>query len=93
MVDRKHIEELLKEHEFQQGMLVDQQSAVRIGRLAGADGIAIAVISAYESSYYLQLKLIATETGEIVGSSIVETVERGELPKLCDRAVELLFRR
>ena len=93
VVDRKHIEELLKEHEFQQGMLVDQQSAVKIGRLAGADGIAIAVISSYESSFYLQIKLIATETGEIVGSGLVETKDRGELPRLCDRAVEALFRR
>ncbi len=92
VVDRKHIESLLKEYEFQQGGLVDQQTAVKIGKLAGADGIAIAVISSYESSYYLQIKLIATETGEIVGSSIVETKERGELPKLCDRAVLALFR-
>ena len=72
VVDRNSIEKIIEEYNFQAGGLTDEQTAVEIGKLAGAEIIVTGSISAVGSNYYLQLRLIDVETAEVVASSLGE---------------------
>jgi Ca2+-binding EF-hand superfamily protein/ketosteroid isomerase-like protein len=91
VVDRQNIAKIVKEYEFQASELTDETTAVKIGRLSGADIIVIGSISYVGEQYYLNIKLIAVETGEIIGSSIADASQASEFYDMCNEAVFTLF--
>ena len=91
VVDRQNIAKIVKEYEFQQSDLTDQSTAVEIGKLSGADIIVIGSISYVGKRYYLNIKLISVETGEIIGSSIDEASDATGFYQMCNQAVYKLF--
>jgi PBP1b-binding outer membrane lipoprotein LpoB len=91
VVDRQNIARIVKEYEFQQSQLTDETTAVRIGKLSGADIIVIGSISYVGERYYLNIKLISVETGEIIGSSIAGSAQASEFYDMCNEAVYRLF--
>lgn len=91
VVDRQNISKILKEHEFQQSDLTDETTAVKIGKLSGADIIVIGSISYVGKKYYLNIKTIMVETAEIVGSSIADATDATEFYEMCNEAVFKLF--
>jgi hypothetical protein len=91
VVDRQNIAKIVKEYEFQQSELTDEATAVRIGKLSGADIIVIGSISYVGEIYYLNIKLISVETGEIIGSSIADANGPKEFYGMCNEAVYSLF--
>lgn len=91
VVDRQNIAKIVKEYEFQQSDLTDQSTAVEIGKLSGADIIVIGSISYVGKQYYLNIKLISVETGEIIGSSIDEASDATGFYQMCNQAVYKLF--
>ena len=91
VVDRQNIARIVKEYEFQQSQLTDETTAVRIGKLSGADIIVIGSISYVGERYYLNIKLISVEIGEIIGSSIAGSAQASEFYDMCNEAVYRLF--
>ena len=91
VVDRQNIAKIVKEYEFQQSDLTDQSTAVEIGKLSGADIIVIGSISYVGKQYYLNIKLISVETGEIIGSSIDKASDATGFYEMCNQAVYKLF--
>ena len=91
IVERRNMEELFKEIEFQLSGMVDPQTAVRIGMMAGADVIAIGEISELEGYYFLNIKVIDVETSEILGSSIDRTDNSESFLSLANNVVNKLF--
>lgn len=91
VIDRQNIEKLLQEHEFQASDLVDEAKAVEIGKLSGADIIVVGSISYVGKKYFLNIKLISVESGEIIGSSIADSTDAGEFYGMCNEAVFKLF--
>jgi Ca2+-binding EF-hand superfamily protein len=91
VVDRQNITKIVKEYEFQQSDLTDQSTAVEIGKLSGADIIVIGSISYVGKQYYLNIKLISVETGEIIGSSIDKAIDATGFYEMCNQAVYKLF--
>ena len=91
VVDRKNIADIMKEYSFQQSDLVDINTVVRIGKLAGADFIVTGSISMIEGIYYLNLQVKNVSTGEIVGSNIANTNSRSNFLEMCNEAVNKLF--
>jgi hypothetical protein len=51
----------------------------------------IGSISFVGEQYYLNIKLIAVETGEIIGSSIADASQAAEFYEMCNEAVFKLF--
>jgi curli biogenesis system outer membrane secretion channel CsgG len=90
-VDRENIEELIDEQKFQVSGLTDESTAVEIGKLSGADIVVIGSISYVGKKYYMNIKLISVETGEIIGSSIAEAADQTELLDMTNEAVYKLF--
>jgi len=91
VVDRQNITKIVKEYEFQQSELTDENTAVEIGKLSGADIIVIGSISYVGKLYYLNIKLISVETGEIIGSSIDKAEDATGFYEMCNQAVYKLF--
>lgn len=91
VVERKNIEELLQEYEFQSSALIDENTAIEIGKLSGADIIVIGSINRVGGIFYLNIKLIEVETGEIIGSNIARAKDESEFLDMCTEAVYMLF--
>ena len=91
VVDRTNITKIVAEYEFQQSELTDENTAVKIGQLSGADIIVIGSISYVGKKYYLNIKLISVETAEILGSSIAAAEDASEFLDMCNEAVYKLF--
>lgn len=62
VVDRKNIDAVIAEMEFQTSGLVDENQAVSIGNMSGAQMIITAKASNIVSSYHIDVKLIDVET-------------------------------
>lgn len=91
VVDRQNITKIISEYEFQQSDLSDESTAVKIGKLAGAEIIVIGNINYVGKKYYLNVKLISVETAEIIGSSISMAESDSEFYKMCNSGVSKLF--
>ncbi|MFO7850667.1 MAG: CsgG/HfaB family protein, partial [Spirochaetia bacterium] len=91
VVDRQNIERIMEEYTYQSSGLVDEDTAVEIGKLSGADAIAMGSVSRLGETYYLHLKVINVQSGAIVGSSISEGSAEKDFLGMCNGAVEPLF--
>jgi len=91
VVDRKNIEQIMEEYKFQASALTDENTAVEIGKLSGADIIVIGSINYVGKMFYLNIKLINVETGEIIGSSIAEAQDESGFLDMSNKAVYNLF--
>ncbi|MCK5200174.1 MAG: hypothetical protein KAR21_17580, partial [Spirochaetales bacterium] len=78
VIDRANIQEIFKEYKFQASGVIDETTAVEIGKLSGADIIVIGSINRVGGIFYLNIKLIAVQTAEIVGSSIGQAADATE---------------
>ncbi len=91
VVDRQNLEKIMEEYKYQTSALVDDKTAVEIGKLSGADAIAIGNLSRLSDTYYLHLKVINVQSGAIIGSSISEGLSEKDFLGMCNGAVEPLF--
>jgi hypothetical protein len=92
IVDRSDIDKVMRELEFQaSGALADEGSAVKAGKLSGAEIIATGTISLVGKKYYLNAKLISVETGEVLGSSIASADSPDGFLDMCQEAAVKLF--
>ena len=91
VVERKNIEEILTEYEFQSTGLIDENTAIEIGKLSGADIIVIGSINRVGGIFYLNIKLIDVKTGEIIGSNIARAKDASEFLDMSNEAVYMLF--
>ncbi|MFW5715765.1 MAG: CsgG/HfaB family protein [bacterium] len=91
VVDRQNLEKIMEEYKYQTSALVDEETAVEIGKLSGADAIAIGNLSKLGDTFYLHLKIINVESGAIIGSSISQGLSENDFLGMCDGAVDPLF--
>jgi|GEM_PF-3871815 len=91
VVDRQNLEKIMEEYKYQTSALVDEETAVEIGKLSGADAIAIGNLSVLADTFYLHLKVINVQSGAIIGSSISEGASEKDFLGMCNGAVGPLF--
>lgn len=91
VVDRQNVESILDEHEFQLSDLVNSQTAVRIGELLSAQYLVVGNISYVGENYYLQVKVISCEKGEVIGSSVSQSLGADGFYDMTNEAVYNLF--
>ncbi|MCF7914734.1 MAG: hypothetical protein K9L66_06190 [Spirochaetaceae bacterium] len=91
VVDRQNLERIMEEYQYQNSALVSEETAVEIGKLSGADAIAIGNLSSLSDVFYLHIKVIDVKSGKIIGSSISEGNSAKEFLNMCNGAVEPLF--
>jgi hypothetical protein len=69
IVDRRSLDAIRAEQNFQLSGEVDDDTAVSIGHLIGAAMVITGSISPYDSAKYLRLKALDVETGQILAMS------------------------
>ena len=72
VVDRIHISKLIEEQKFNLSGLVDKETAKNFGRLVGADAIVTGSYAVMPNGVRLNVKLINTETGEVLTGTQVD---------------------
>jgi hypothetical protein len=91
VVERNNIESIVEEYEFQRTAMTEESTAVEIGKLANAELIVTGAVTFVGESYYLNIKLIDVESGEIAGSSLAGADGEEGFLEMCNTAVEALF--
>jgi curli biogenesis system outer membrane secretion channel CsgG len=90
VLERRNLDAILEEQEFMLSDLVDEESLVKIGNLAGAELVGIAELSEVDGVYYINIRLVETESGKIKASSMAESDDFRRLFGMCSQAVEQL---
>lgn len=72
VAERARVEEIMREHAFQLSGHVPDESAVRIGRLAGATVLVAGSIAVAGSLLHLHAQLIEVERGIVLGATEAE---------------------
>jgi hypothetical protein len=65
IVERSLLDDLLKEAQFTNTDMVDEKNATELGKLAGANKVALSVMTQAGSRYMLSIKLIDVQTATI----------------------------
>ena len=73
LVERNKLEEMIKEMKLGTTGIIDQNTAISIGKMLGANVITLGSYSLFEKRTLLTLRLVKVDTGEIIGG----VVERG----------------
>ncbi len=71
VIERNALDKVLREQELQLSGMVDEQTAVKVGRIAGADAIVVANALQHGATNKVNVRVIDTETSETI-------VARGE---------------
>lgn len=66
LIDRANLDKVLKEQELMLSGIVDDATAVKVGKLAGAELLIVGTLYKKGDRYELYLKLLRVETGEIL---------------------------
>lgn len=66
LVERAQIESVIEEMALGQTGLIDESSAVEIGKLAGADGAILGTVSEAGDQYLVNAKVVSISSGEVV---------------------------
>lgn len=94
IVERFQMEEILKEQGLQQSGCMSDECAVEIGRLLGVEKIIAGTIGRLEGTFYLTLRLISVETGQIIkyvdegSTKPINKVLFNSIPSLVEKLLE-----
>ena len=85
MVERQRLEEVLREQKLTQTELVDQSTAVRLGRIVAANSVLLGSMLEKEKSIEIYVRLVDTETSLVVAAVDVygEDIDAQALRQLC----------
>jgi TolB-like protein len=66
VIEREAIDKIMSEHSFQASGVVDEATAVQLGKVAGADAIVLCNITMVSGNAKLSARVIDTETSEAI---------------------------
>lgn len=87
VVDRMHISKLIEEKKFSLSGLVDTETAQNFAKLVGADAILTGSYIVMPNSVRLNVKLINTETGEVLTGTQVDFQRTNFIEKLLSQTM------
>lgn len=85
VIDRTHLQSILKEHELSQTGLIDPQTARELGKITGVEALITGTITPFGENVRLAIKILDTTTAEVIDA------QRGNIPKT--QAIEELLGR
>lgn len=94
VIERSILKEVLEEQKLSLSGAVDQTIAVGIGKILGAQLIAVgSVVKMGERSYTLNIRFVDVATGEVISGKKLTTKNRENIPDLCGQMVKMLTKR
>lgn len=93
VIERGVLDEVLKEQRLQASGVVDEQAAVKVGRVAGADAIVLGTISLIGSTTTVSARVIDTETSEtiVAKSEHAERTDFEGIEKLVETVAIMIY--
>lgn len=88
LVERQRIEDMMAELKLGQGGIVDQNSAIQIGRMLGANVMAFGSFMTLGKKVILTMRLVKVETGEVVGGVTEKSADVSDLDVLAENAAK-----
>ncbi len=79
ILERSQLDKILEEQSLGQSGIIDRQTAVQAGKLAGVDAIVIGSVSWLKSRIELDARIILPASGEAVGAAAAAAEEESEL--------------
>ncbi|NCB97847.1 MAG: hypothetical protein EOM36_05770 [Bacteroidia bacterium] len=93
LVERKSIEQLMKELNFGSSSFIDQDTAVKAGRLLSAHWLFLGSVSKLGNTYSVNVKIVNTETGRIVTGASGEANDILQLKKSVESIADKLSKK
>lgn len=90
VVERSMLEQVMKEQKLGQSGVVDQNTAVGVGKILGAQLVAVGSVVKMGESYTLNIRFVDVATGEVVSGKNITAQTREEVPGLCGQIVKIL---
>lgn len=87
VIDRTHIRSLLKEHKLAASGFIDPSTARELGRIAGVDTLLTGTITPLGDSVRLSIKVLDSETAQVIASSSCEVAKTQAVESLLRRGV------
>lgn len=91
VVERAQINKALSEQQFQRSGIIDDQSAVQVGKLIGADLIIVGSVVKIGSSYTINSRMIDVKTGEARLGKNVSGNDLNLLTGMSHKLIQSLF--
>jgi curli biogenesis system outer membrane secretion channel CsgG len=90
VVERSMLKAALEEQKLSLSGAVDQTTVVGIGRILGAQLVAVGSVVKMGESYTLNIRFVDVATGEVVSGKKLTAQSREEVPGLCGQIVKML---
>ncbi len=84
LVERKKLEDLLKEHQLNLTGMVDTTDAIKAGKLIGARILIFGRAFAVDRDLYIVTKIVGTETSQVKGTMVTGSLE-SNLSEIIDK--------
>ena len=93
VVERGMLEQVMKEQKLGQSGVIDQNTAVGIGKILGAQLVAVGSVVKMGESYTLNIRFVDVATGEVVSGKKLTAQSREDIPGLCEQIVKMLSKK
>lgn len=85
VLERRNMEQVLKEQAFQQTGCTSQECAVKAGKLLNVKNVVLGSVSRLENTYFINIRLIDIEEGKVVDVADEETKTLVEMKEAVKR--------
>lgn len=90
LVERQRIEEILSEMKLGMTGMIDQNTAIQVGKMLGANVMVFGSFSTLGKKVLLTIRLVKVETGEIVGGVTERSNDVSNIDLLAESAAKKL---
>ena len=87
VLDRANLKKILDEHKLSATGLVDPDNAKKLGQFAGVDALILGTVVPKEQNVKLTVKIITTDTAEIIGATKGEFKNDSDVQQLVSKPV------
>jgi len=91
IVERSALQAAIKEMEISASGMVDDSTAAKIGKLAGAEFILISNLIVDDGITYLSTRIVSVETGQVSNTAMLQKGESEYIASLANRTVSQLL--
>ncbi|OGF48956.1 MAG: hypothetical protein A2231_10945 [Candidatus Firestonebacteria bacterium RIFOXYA2_FULL_40_8] len=92
VLERTNMDKILKEQQFQTSGCTNAECAVELGKLLNVQEIIIGSVGKIGRKYYLNIRSVNVESGEIVKTASEQCEEESDLTRTCTSIVEKLVK-
>ncbi|MCI0512427.1 VWA domain-containing protein [candidate division KSB1 bacterium] len=93
LIERSKLEQILKEHQLHLTGVIDDQTAIKIGKLIGANHLLYGTIFKVNTHLRLDASVCETETGKIIAAEKVESSENTDEIDLIDELARRILQK